>query len=787
MKNVITRKDRYIIQCILSVIFLIVSTSASSLHSSLKPRLVVLTDISLDEPDDHQSLIRLLAHADMYEIEGIVLTTGWSVRNPTQDMAMALGAIDAYESDLPNLMKRSSQIGFAHDNDRQQIGYWPSAQYLRNRTVFGSMKRGMQHIGANNNSAGSDLIIQLADEDDDRPIWVTFWGGGNTLAQSIWKVQQTRSQAELKTFLNKVRAYAIADQDRGQNDHPDVSSHTWMINNFSNDLLFIEDNAAWWYFVGHAKNDWANYQTHIQNHGNLGSRYPNYKYGVEGDTPSFLHLMPNGLNNPDVPTQAGWGGYSEWGSREGGFAYVNRQGPAHTICKNKYAPQFYPATFNNFAARMDWAKDGKGNLNPIAIINGNKGIEILKETPLAGTTITLDASTSYDPDDDQLIFKWWVQPEAGTYNKGIILTNANTSKVNVKVPDDSAGETFHVICEITDNGVPNLTSYRRIIVEPKLTNTLPPATVNVDFTTAQGYVNGDLSTQVPTDGVKWTAPATHFIVDATAGKVSIPDASAWQRAKYNRTFASGTTTFKLAMKFSFDRSLDGAGEHEVFGISLSNVGTTNLDFLFNRLTGTTYRLAYFIGAGDISDGADKWKKSPGFDEAALGLGPDDASSDELTLEVTITKGSDADSWTALGKLLNRSTEVFSWDFGGAFKVGAIFHSSASYYSGFAARKAMADTKISNRTVTSFQATVPIASGLDVLGAEAAIIYPNPVKDVLNVSSSDVKKIEIFNLSGKSVKSFQLKGSQVDVSELAKGVYVVRLIGSTTAMSKFVKK
>ena len=68
--------------------------------------------------------------------------------------------------------------------------------------MFGSMLMGMNKVGADNNSEGSALIIKLADEDDDRPIWITFWGGGNTLGQSIWQVQQTRSESELKSFLN---------------------------------------------------------------------------------------------------------------------------------------------------------------------------------------------------------------------------------------------------------------------------------------------------------------------------------------------------------------------------------------------------------------------------------------------------------------------------------------------------------------------------------------------------------------------------------------------------------
>jgi len=119
-------------------------------QSSLKPRLVVLTDISTWEPDDKESLTRLLAHADLFEIEGIVVTTGWSmdnVNNHKQFIDLAKAVIDAYDKDLPNLIKRSNQTEFLQDSCRQEIGYWPSAKYLKDRTMFGSMRMGMSFIG----------------------------------------------------------------------------------------------------------------------------------------------------------------------------------------------------------------------------------------------------------------------------------------------------------------------------------------------------------------------------------------------------------------------------------------------------------------------------------------------------------------------------------------------------------------------------------------------------------------------------------------------------------------
>ena len=58
------RKYAYLFLCFL---FRIVLCSAA-LAAPLKPRLVVLTDTSTWETDDHESLIRFLAHADMFEI-----------------------------------------------------------------------------------------------------------------------------------------------------------------------------------------------------------------------------------------------------------------------------------------------------------------------------------------------------------------------------------------------------------------------------------------------------------------------------------------------------------------------------------------------------------------------------------------------------------------------------------------------------------------------------------------------------------------------------------------------
>ena len=263
-----------------------------------KPRVVILTDIAPveTEPDDMESMVRLLSHADLYEIEAIITASGWnsSGREYPEEWGQYLQTvIDAYEKDLPNLMKRSEQSEFkplAEEADKQMIGYWPSADYLRSRVFSGSKHLGVSHIGADNVSPGSDYILSLAREDDERPLWVLVWGGGNTVAQSLWQARNSDDKELLGDVLDKIRIYTITDQDvdwikRAQHD---LSSHQWMREEFGDSLFFIWDESAWLSQNEIGAAHWPEYEQHIQGKGNMGAVYPRYRWGVEGDTPSFL-------------------------------------------------------------------------------------------------------------------------------------------------------------------------------------------------------------------------------------------------------------------------------------------------------------------------------------------------------------------------------------------------------------------------------------------------------------------------------------------------------------------
>ena len=454
------------------LLLLVMPMMAWAAKGELKPRLVVCTDIAPAdvEPDDMESMVRLMSYADLFEIEALITSVGWNCDPYPKEWAQYLQrVIEAYREDAPKLMKRSGQTAFLPNSEEEKcqfVGYWPSADYIKSRAVMGSERGGIKVIGEDNDSPGSELLIQLADEDDPRPIYVAAWGGANTLAQAIWRVKQTRSAEELKRFANKFRIYTITDQDMQYNMRMDrvCSSHMWLRQEFKDDLQFVWDEGTWQEQCELGKRNWQLHQDNIQGKGALGREYPDYKWGVEGDTPSFLYVMPNGLNDPEDPHQAGWAGYHERGLCADSLttAWTSWQEPVISISVG-YKTRFYPDEINDFMARMQWADEGQGNHNPQVVINGCEGLQPIHIQAKAGDSIRLDASSSIDPDGDKLTFLWWQQPEIGKAKATV--NPSNQSIATIQIPSEVTSDTIHIICEVHDEGPFHLVSYRRIIFE----------------------------------------------------------------------------------------------------------------------------------------------------------------------------------------------------------------------------------------------------------------------------------------------------------------------------------
>lgn len=81
----------------------------------------------------------------------------------------------------------------------------------------------------------------------------------------------------------------------------------------------------------------------------------------------------------------------------------------------------------------------------------------------------------------------------------------------------------------------------------------------------------------------------------------------------------------------------------------------------------------------------------------------------------------------------------------------------------------------------YKDTPTSVSDLDV---KALKLYPNPVADILRVQGSEEGEIvDIYSLAGSLVKSVPVEGGAVSVTDLSRGVYFVKVNGSTTKITK----
>lgn len=92
------------------------------------------------------------------------------------------------------------------------------------------------------------------------------------------------------------------------------------------------------------------------------------------------------------------------------------------------------------------------------------------------------------------------------------------------------------------------------------------------------------------------------------------------------------------------------------------------------------------------------------------------------------------------------------------------------------------------TNTTFNGTITIQSGLgvnDIKNQPTIKLFPNPVVDILKVSTSEKTKINIFNINGQSVLTQDLeKGTNdVDVFNLSNGIYFVTVGNKTQKIVK----
>ncbi|OOF90843.1 hypothetical protein ASPCADRAFT_178441 [Aspergillus carbonarius ITEM 5010] len=462
-----------------------------------KPRVFILSDIA-NEPDDSESLVRYLVYSNQFQNEGIVATTSTWLKDQVHPDLM-LDTIDAYAKVVDNL-----------NNHAPEDAPFPSADYLRGIVSHGLPVYGMKALQNNNTySPGTELLLNsITNTSSDQPLWVLCWAGTNVLAQALLNISLTYSASEAAALRANLRVYAISDQD---------DTGPWIRHNWP-DIYYISSvhgfnqyaGATWPGISGEVGYDFdrGGPDTSLVSHewlkkniriGILGAKYPDFEFIMEGDSPTLLYVIQNGLGDREHPRYGSWGGrYSavcdtcDWDNHysdaEDRVIGMNNQ----TFNSNKATIwRWREAYQNEFAARMQWTFSASEinktwNHNPVVIVNGTGGLDPVPVNVSVGGRVAFDAGETYDPDDDSLSFHWFQYLEPSTNNalaedkvgKLNITTTSEGRMASVEIP--SAADTcegdgcqlLHLILQVEDTGSPPLTTYRRMLIQVSNTTAL---------------------------------------------------------------------------------------------------------------------------------------------------------------------------------------------------------------------------------------------------------------------------------------------------------------------------
>lgn len=308
-----------------------------------RPRLMWSSDfptipVTNSDPDDVQTVVRLVLYSNEIDVEGYIASAG------------TFGMV-ANKKNFETVWAAYDQV---YENLKKHDPKYPTPAEMRARTFEGkgnnngvsiSWGCGKQSpealIGEGKSSEASDAIIAAADKADPRPLWVGVAGGPREVAQAIWDVRSKRPEAEAKKFIAKLRVFLIACQD---------GTHDYIMK--VPDLFVVESKSTYAGFFcgGDAKCNRAWVDTNIRNgHGPLGAIYPERGVGsdgvAEGDSPAFMHLVSGirKINNPEVPSEPGWGGQYKKGE---GNKWLDGSGASIKSGREAYQKEF--------AERADW-------------------------------------------------------------------------------------------------------------------------------------------------------------------------------------------------------------------------------------------------------------------------------------------------------------------------------------------------------------------------------------------------------------------------------------------------
>jgi hypothetical protein len=341
---------------------------------------------------------------------------------------------------------------------------------------------------------GSDLIREVLLDDKGGPVYLLAWGGQSTIARALKAIAlQHEGTLEWPAVRDRVSRKAIiqafGDQDGTNASYIRVE---WPQIEFRQMAT-----PTWGYGArGVVRPEFAKYlsagwtREHVSNVGPFGAFYRVWRDGKqmvpgdifdyfgmdvtvdelkakgyrvwtppqekgawisEGDTSTFMNLVDNGLGAHEDASYGGWGGRNA----------ADRD--ATGASPRDYATaRWFEFAQLDFAARLKWTVTSAvsgANHQPNVVIPGG-----LNLTAAPGAIVRLTATLS-DPDRNALTIKWWQFTDADTYPGTIAFSTPDAATTTFQMPSDATpGQTIHAVAQVTDDGIPPLTRFQRVVV-----------------------------------------------------------------------------------------------------------------------------------------------------------------------------------------------------------------------------------------------------------------------------------------------------------------------------------
>ena len=413
-------------------------------------RVMIETDAGGD-PDDEQSLVRFLLYCNEWDVEGILATRPRARErenlNPRRTgIGIVRAMVDAYGQCHPNLVKHDPR--------------YPAADRLRRVAV----------AGTGDVRDGVDLIIAAVDRDDPRPLWFCNWGtddgsAPSNLKRALDEVLRERGPEGYARFKSRLRL-SSADKFGDHTAKIGPPFALW-VDTFRPEI----DRRRWYHRFSAITATAGGFDVRrdvLTGHGPLGALYPTNTTHPqkEGDSMTFLYLVPTGMNDAGEPAWGSWAGRYGPNEEFPGRPYFwanQRDAWDGTTSRDNTLARWAEHLQNDFAARMDWCVGDYAGANhpPVAEVTPAG-----TATVRSGGRLAADASGSRDPDGHALRFDWMWYPEAGTYRGDPIPLErtAGGAGAAFTAPAVDAPRTAHLIVAATDSGSPPLTRYRRLVV-----------------------------------------------------------------------------------------------------------------------------------------------------------------------------------------------------------------------------------------------------------------------------------------------------------------------------------